>query len=156
MFLSENIKEESIITNIKVKNRWEMIETMIDLAEKNGSIASDVKDEVIKALVEREKSMSTGIGNGVAIPHCTTDRVKDITIIIALTPKGVSFDSIDNLPVKIAILLLVPQTKLSKHIKVLASIAKVMSNETLRESLVVSKNSSEIIKKIKNFHKNNQ
>jgi len=156
MFLSENIKKENIIIDIKVKNRWEIIDAMIDLAEKNKTFTSDAKEEIKKALIKREKTMSTGIGNGVAIPHCSTDKINDITIIMALTSKGINFDSIDNLPVKIVILLLVPETKLSKHVKILANIAKTIGNDDFRESLFDLKTPIQIVKKIKSFTQENE
>ena len=95
--------------------------------------------------------MSTGIGNGVAIPHCTTLKVQDIIFIMAIIPRGMDFDAIDNLPVKIVILLLVPKNKLTQHIKTLANIAKLMSIDDLRNTLLTLKTPESIIKTIKDY-----
>ncbi|MCP4137958.1 MAG: PTS sugar transporter subunit IIA [bacterium] len=149
MVLAENLKKNNIIVKAKAKNRWDLIEEMVDLAVKNKEILEEEKEVVKKALVEREKSMSTGIGNGVAIPHCTTAKVENIIIIMAVTQKGIDFEAIDNNPVKIAILLLVPKNKLTQHIKTLANIAKMMSDEKLREKLLTLKTSDSIIKALK-------
>lgn len=127
------------------------MEEMIDLAVKNKEIDSCDFDEFSKALIEREKSMSTGIGNGVAIPHCTTAKVQDIVFVLAIVPQGIDFDSIDNQPVKIVILLLVPKNKLTQHIKTLANIAKLMSNENLRNKLLTVKTAENVIKTLKDF-----
>lgn len=149
MVLAESLKKNSIIVKARSKNRWELIEEMVDLAVKNRQIEKDDREAILNALVEREKSMSTGIGNGVAIPHCTSARVNDIVAVMAISQKGIDFDSIDNNPVKIAILLLVPKNKLTQHIKTLANIAKVMSDETLRNSILELKTPESILKTIK-------
>jgi len=151
MVLAESLKKINILVKARSKNKWELIEEMVDLAVKNREISAADSEEIKIALVEREKSMSTGIGNGVAIPHCTTARVSDIIIILAISQKGIDFDSIDSNPVRIVILLLVPKNKLSQHIKSLANIAKVMGDEELREKIASLKTAESILKTIKNF-----
>jgi fructose-specific phosphotransferase system IIA component len=149
MILLENLDKNSIILKPKSKNRWELIEEMVDLAIRNNDVAREDRDSIVKALVEREKSMSTGIGNGVAIPHCTTPRVKDVVIIMTISRDGIEFDSIDNQPVRIVILLLVPKNKLTQHIKTLANIAKMMSDDELREQILSLKTPDAIINAMK-------
>ena len=100
MILTENLKRNNIIIKSKSKNRWDLIREMVDITVKNKELTHSDQDLIINSLLEREKSMSTGIGNGVAIPHCTTDKINDIIIIFALHQKGIDFDSIDNQPVK--------------------------------------------------------
>lgn len=151
MFLSENLKKNNILLKPKSRTRWELIEEMVELAEKNKEVPEDDIETLKKSLLEREKAMSTGIGNGVAIPHCTTTRINDIVIIMALNQKGIDFDAIDNQPVRIVILLLVPKNKLTQHIKNLANIAKMMSDETLREKLMQSKTGDGIVKTLKGY-----
>lgn len=151
MELSDNLKKSNILLKPKSTNRWELIGEMVDCASKNKDIDPSESDEIKKSLIEREKSMSTGIGNGVAIPHCTTLRVQDIIFIMAIIPRGMDFDAIDNLPVKIVILLLVPKNKLTQHIKTLANIAKLMSIDDLRNTLLTLKTPESIIKTIKDY-----
>jgi fructose-specific phosphotransferase system IIA component len=151
MELSESLNKNNILLKPKSTTRWELIAEMIDLAVKNKEIDECDCDDLTKSLVDREKSMSTGIGNGVAIPHCTTMKVQDIVYIMAIVPQGFDFDSIDNQPVKIVILLLVPKSKLTQHIKTLAHIAKLMSNENLRNKLLTLKTPESVIKTIKDF-----
>lgn len=84
-------------------------------------------------------------------PHCATQKVDDIVFVMSLVPMGMDFDSIDSLPVTIVILLLVPSNKLTQHIKTLANIAKLMSNENLRTKLMTVKTPEAIIKAMKEF-----
>ena len=151
MSLLENLKKNNILVKPNAKNRWEIIEEMIDLAVKNKDISADDSETIKSALIEREKSMSTGIGNGVAIPHCSSSKVNSIITVMALTSKGLNFDSIDNEPVKIVILLIVPKDKLTQHIKTLANIAKMMSDPELREKILEQKTSDSIIKTLKTY-----
>ncbi len=151
MSLLENLKKNNILVKPNAKNRWEIIEEMVELAVRNKEISHDDAETVKNALIEREKSMSTGIGNGVAIPHCSTSKVHNIITVMALTSKGLNFEAIDNEPVKIVILLIVPKDKLTQHIKTLANIAKMMSDSSLREKLLELKTSDSILKTLKNY-----
>lgn len=151
MELSDNLKKTNILLKTKSTNRWELIGEMVDCTTRNKEVDPSESDEIKKSLIEREKSMSTGIGNGVAIPHCTTQKVEDIIFVMAIIPRGMDFDAIDNLPVKIVILLLVPKNKLTQHIKTLANIAKLMSNDDLRNALLTLKTPESIIKTIKDY-----
>lgn len=151
MSLFENLKKNNILVKSISKNRWEIIEEMVDVAVRNKEISSDDSELIKNSLIEREKSMSTGIGNGVAIPHCSTSKVTNIVTVMALIPKGINFDSIDNEPVKIVILLIVPKDKLTQHIKTLANIAKMMSDSELREKILALKSADSIIKTLKSY-----
>ncbi|MEW6525115.1 MAG: PTS sugar transporter subunit IIA [Spirochaetota bacterium] len=151
MVLTDYLNKKTILINPSVKDRWELIESMLDVAIKNKAVKSEYRETIKKTLFEREKSMSTGIGKGVAIPHCSCPYVDDVVMIMALSKKGINFDSIDNMPVHIAILLIVPKDKISQHIKTLANIAKLMSDDTLREALSGAKDAQDIIKILKEY-----
>jgi len=151
MSFTENLKKNNIILKSAARTRWELIEEIVDLAVRNHEISEEDKDIIRDSLVEREKSMSTGIGNGVAIPHCTTTKLQDMTVLMALSQKGIDFDAIDNNPVRIVVCLLVPKSKLSQHIKTLASIAKMMGDRQIRDKLLTLKSADSIMKTIQNY-----
>ncbi|HOO71934.1 MAG TPA: PTS sugar transporter subunit IIA [Spirochaetota bacterium] len=149
MVLSENLKKSNILINTRAINRWDLIREMVETAITNGLVREEHQESIIKALIDREKSMSTGIGNGVAIPHCNTPDVSEVVIVMVISTKGIDFESIDNQPVRIAILLLVPKNKLTQHIKTLANIAKLMSDENLRSKLLSLKTPENVLKELK-------
>jgi len=153
MILSKSLKKNNIIIKAESSNRWDLIEEMLDLAIKNNDVVKENRDILKKALFDREKSMSTGIGRGVAIPHCTTEAVDDIVIVMAFCENGIDFESIDSLPVQIAIFLLVPKNKFKQHIKTLANIAKLMNNDELRKKLINIKKPELVLKNIRNYEK---
>ncbi len=156
MVLSKSLKKTNILISPKSKSRWDLITEMLDLAVKNRDLQKDDEENIRLSLIEREKSMSTGIGKGVAIPHCTTARIEEIIIILALCENGIDFDAVDNQPVRITILLLVPKNKLTQHIKTLANIAKMMNNDDLRQKILTLKTPDSVLKTIRKFEEDNK
>jgi PTS system fructose-specific IIA component len=136
MILTENLNPANILLKSEAKTRWDIIHDLVDVAVKSGQIDKKNEQEIAAALVEREKSMSTGIGKGVAIPHCSISSITDVVIMLGTHEKGINFDAIDSLPVKIVIVLLVPKNKLTQHIKTLANIAKIMSDDKFKDGLL--------------------
>lgn len=153
MILSDIIKKSNILIKTHAKTRWELLDELVDLITENREIDPADNAAIKRLLHERERSMSTGIGNGVAIPHCASGKFKETLIVMAINQKGIDFDAIDNMPVNIIILIMVPKNKLSQHIKTLANIAKLFSNEALRTALIASKTPEMAIKTIKQFEK---
>ncbi len=150
MIFSKNLKKANIIIKARSKNKWDLIEEMLDLALKNQEIKKEDRNFLKAALFDREKSMSTGIGKGIAIPHCTTDVIDDLVIMLAICDK-IDFESIDNLPVQIVIFLLIPKSKLKQHIKTLTDIAKIINDDELREKIQTAEKPETIIKLLKQY-----
>ena len=151
MVLSENLSPYSILVNSESKTRWDIIKEMVAHAVTHSLIPAGAESDITQALIEREKSMSTGIGKGVAIPHCTVTSVDDIVVLMATNGKGINFDAIDSLPVKIVIMLLVPKSKLTQHIKTLANIAKVMSDDAFKNHILTLAKAEELLDYIKTY-----
>ena len=153
MVLSENLNSLNILVHAESKTRWDLIKEMVGHAVTNSLIPAGTEADITSALIEREKSMSTGIGKGVAIPHCTVTNIDEIVVMMATNEKGINFDAIDSLPVKIVIMLLVPKSKLTQHIKTLANIAKAMSDDIFKEKLLSYSESGDLLDFIKSYEK---
>ena len=151
MVLAENLNPLNVLINSDAKNRWDIIKELVALAVKNSCIPAGAAESVSQALIEREKSMSTGIGKGVAIPHCTVADVSDIVVMMATNEKGINFDAIDSLPVRIVIMLIVPKAKLTQHIKTLAGIAKAMSDDSFKEKLLTFSSADDLLSFIRSY-----
>ncbi len=92
-------------------------------------------NEVFSALIDRERLGSTGIGNGIAIPHCRiANCTKTIAMLITLE-SGIDFDAIDNETVDIIFILLVPENAHSDHLQTLSSIAEKLSSDTTQQNI---------------------
>ncbi len=151
MLLSKLICKINIIVDSKSLNRWDCIDEMLKLAESNNLISNQDFQIIKKQIIQREKTMSTGIGYGVAIPHCASNYIQDLIIILCVNHKGIDFNSIDNELVHIVFLILIPQKKLKQHIKLLAKIAQLMTHTTLRKKFLDAKTPQSIITAIQEY-----
>ena len=135
MDLADILGPEQIVPDLRASNRWEAIDELIDNLVAAGKIQASDRDAVIAAVKKRETSMSTGIGFGIGIPHASTDLIYEVAGALGRSKKGVNFDALDNQPVKLVMLFLVPQGQFQKHLHTLANIAKFLHKAEFREAL---------------------
>ncbi|GBF51801.1 protein-N(Pi)-phosphohistidine-sugar phosphotransferase subunit A [Leptospira ryugenii] len=144
--LLEILDPKNIIFNFSATSKEDAIRKMMAHLVQTGSIEKSNEEEIIVSLLNREKSMSTGIGSGVAIPHCSVHYVNELKCAMAIAPQGIDFEALDHALVQIFIMLIVPKNKFQDHIKTLALIAKTLNIPEEREKLIKSKNFDEIQK----------
>lgn len=147
--LMKYLSVDKMIINITSRDKESIIRELVQNVVQSGAIAKEYYENVLDQVLDREKSMSTGLGNEIAFPHTKSEYVKDNIILIALAPEGVEFDSIDNKPVKIFVLILSPKNNAGPHLQVLASLSRLLSQDSIREDFLVSKSSQELYEKIK-------
>ncbi len=145
--ISECLKAEAIMMEIKAREKIAAINELVaHMVEKK--LVSD-GEEFIKALAKRENLESTGIGDGIAIPHARTNAVKDLTLAFARSPKGIDFSSVDGKPSHIIFLIASPESKKSEYILALAKLSRLLRKHTVRELLRNAKEPKEIMEIIK-------
>lgn len=103
------------------------------------------REKIREALQERERSMSTGIGSGIAIPHCSTQHVDGMLACMAILEKKIPFDAVDEKPVGIVVLLLLSRNDFDRHIKTLAALARAFNQEDLRDRVMKTKTPEEVL-----------
>ena len=135
MNLGDILQKEQIITEMKASNRWEAIDELINNLVACGKIKPESREQIAAVVKKRETSMSTGIGFGIGIPHGATDLIYDVVGAFGRSKKGINFDALDNQPVNLVTLFLVPQGQFQKHLHTLASIAKLLHNKDFRADL---------------------
>ena len=145
MRLSEFLSENVIKINLEAEDKMEAIEELIDLLISEHEISLRDRDKILEVVFQREHSISTGVGEGIAIPHGSIDVIDDIIGAIGISSKGIDFDSFDGAPVYIVILLLVPKTKFGKHIKTLAQIARTLGQVSIRNSICSAGSSEKVL-----------
>src|SRR3954465_11024531 len=145
MALDSLLTVEQIIPEIKATERWPAIVELIDLLVGLGRIRSEARDSILASLKQREETMSTGIGFGIAIPHCSSDRIDEVVAAFGRSSSGIEFDALDNAPVKFVVLFIVPKNQFQTHLRTLASIAKFLNDRSVREQLAQSKSAEEIL-----------
>jgi fructose-specific phosphotransferase system IIA component len=145
MHLKELLREDLIIVDLKLQNKWKTIEDLVDVLIKTQEVDSQDKNELLEALYEREQKMTTGIEHGVAIPHAASDVVKQLTAAFGICKSGLDFQAIDGQPTYLIVLLVYPQRALHEHIRTLASIANLLNDEAIRTKLKACKSSKEAL-----------
>ena len=135
MLLKDVLTEELIVPDMEATDRWEAIEELIDHMVTCGKIAAEHREAIVQVVRKREQSMSTGIGFGVGLPHASTDLIEEVVGVFGRSTKGIEFDALDNKPVNLVLLFLVPQGKFQQHLNTLANIAKVLQDGRLRQAL---------------------
>ncbi len=138
-FLNKN----AITVNLKAADKEGAIKELVDLLVRAGTIKS--KDEMVKTLLAREALGSTGIGQGIGIPHGKSKNVKELVASFGISQKGVSFDSLDGEPVYIFFLLIAPEESAGPHLKALARISRLLKDKYFRDRLRKSADEKEII-----------
>ena len=149
MELADFLTKEQVVTDLKATDRWEAIEELIDLLVANGQVDSDHREAVVSVVKKRETSMSTGIGFGIGIPHASTALIDNVTGAFGRSRSGVDFDALDNQPVNLVMLFLVPQGQFQKHLHTLAKIAKVLHKKEFRKSLEEAGDAAEMYRIIR-------
>src|SRR5205809_5125434 len=135
MNLGDILSPAQIISEMQASNRWEAIDELINNLVQTGKIKPDNRDQIAAVVKKRETSMSTGIGFGIGIPHASTDLIYEVVGAFGRSKKGVNFDALDNQPVKLVMLFLVPQGQFQKHLHTLANIAKLLHKKEFRQAL---------------------
>jgi len=143
MKVFELLDEKFILTDFKSDEKESVINELIDLYKGNDKI-NDI-EMVRTAILEREKIMSTGVGKGFAIPHGKTNAVNDVIAAFGKTTNDIDYDALDGKPVHLVFLLVGRDDMVSKHIKLLSRISRLMNKDEVRERLVDSNSKEEII-----------
>ncbi|MGH7975278.1 MAG: PTS sugar transporter subunit IIA [Limisphaerales bacterium] len=153
MDLSDILGHAQIVPELKATNRWEAIDELISNLVATGKIQPGDRDAVTAAVKKRETSMSTGIGFGIGIPHASTDLIFEVVGALGRSTKGVNFDALDNQPVKLVMLFLVPQGQFQKHLHTLANIAKLLHKAEFRQALEQAPDAEAMLNAIREFGK---
>ncbi len=134
MKLSELLDEANIIPDLKAKDKKGVLE---ELAESiTGQAPSLDKGSLVKVLLERERLGSTGIGDGIAIPHGKFQGVSHPIVSFGRSRRGLDFESMDGQPAFLFFLLVAPENSASIHLKALAKISKILKNSAFRKVLM--------------------
>jgi fructose-specific phosphotransferase system IIA component len=143
MKITDILTEDLVMTRLPGSSKEEIIDGMIDLVAASPKVVD--KNRVREAIFDREKIMSTGVGNGFAIPHGKTDAVTDIVAAFAVTAEDIDYESLDEKPVRLVFLLVGKDNMVGPHIKLLSRISRLMNKEEFRRRLLEVSTPREII-----------
>ena len=137
------LNKERIITEFISTTKDGVITELVDSLKDDDSIIN--LEKVREVVLEREKIMSTGIGNGFAIPHGKTNAVKEIVTVFGKLKEAINFDSVDGKPVNLIFLMVGREDAVSEHIKMLSRISRIMNKDEVHQKLLKAETADEIL-----------
>lgn len=146
MRITDLLKKQGIALNAKVSSKDEAIDKLVDLMDASGNLND--KKEYKNKVLERESLSTTGIGDGIAIPHAKTKAVKNPGLSSMVVKDGVDYDSLDGAPAKLFFMIAAPESANNLHLEVLARLSTILMDESFRESLINAKSKEEYLKLI--------
>lgn len=150
MTLANLLSADQIVPEMQAKGRWEAIAELVELLVSTGKIHQDDREPVLESIKQREQTMSTGIGFGIAIPHASSEKVTEVVASFGRSTAGIEFDSLDSQPVHFVVLFVVPKDQFQTHLRTLAAIAKFLNDKAVREDLGKAGNAAQILQVFEN------
>lgn len=138
---SELLKPNDVLLDFDPADKWQAIHDLVHHLVERGRIDASVENDVREAVLARERSMSTGMEQGVAIPHAAVEDVSEIIACMGIVQgeTGLEFESIDGQVARVVVLLIIPKGQKLLHIRTLADIARVLTKEKVRSELLGAK-----------------
>ena len=152
MKLSDYIPENHIVSDLKGTRKIEIIEELLSVMH-NHNLISDY-ETALSDILAREGYLSTGLENGLAIPHAKTKGISELTMVFGLKHDGVEFETLDGKPAHMIFLVLSPVDTSGPHIQALALISRNLKNASVREQVKNAKTSGEIATIFESFSRN--
>ena len=152
MTLLDILSADSTLVDLRGETKEDIIAELVDTLAVGDAISD--RDKVLQAVLEREKIMSTGIGDGIAIPHGKSDAVEKLVAALGTQRRGVDFEALDGEPAYVFFLLVSPANVSGPHIKALARISRLLKNDEFKKKLIAAETAAEIIEIIETEERN--
>lgn len=143
MNLRKMLSEEAVSLDLKGSTKTEILNELMDLLVASGQVRD--RKSAMKAIEEREAKMSTGMQNGLALPHAKCDSVDRLVVAIGIKREGVDFDSVDKAPSHIFVMTLSPLNRTGPHIQFLAEIGRLISQPEVRQRVLTATTAAGVI-----------
>jgi PTS system fructose-specific IIC component len=143
MRLSDLLSEQTITVSLRHTDKQGVIEELLDFAMKTGRIKD--RSIALKAVMDREQLMSTGLEKGVAVPHAKTKAAEDLSMALGISKEGIDFQSADGKPSHLFFFLLAPEAAAGPNVKVLAQIARLTNAPDFRQTLKEASSPKEVL-----------
>lgn len=142
MKITDILDQQTIKIGMEATGKEDALKELVDVLARVKDIGD--KKAIVKALIERENLGSTGIGQGIAIPHGKTERLTELVAALGISKKGVNFDALDGEPVYVFFLLVAPKDSAGPHLKALAKISRLLRDSYFCELLKRAKDEKEL------------
>lgn len=145
MKLAQLLSPDQILLEMKADEHWASIVELVDGLLACGKLPEAQHEGILASLKAREEQVSTGIGGGVAIPHAFSDDLEEVVAIFGRSREGIDYHALDEKPVHLMILFIVPRKDYPLHLRTLAAIAKMFTNSEVRRQLIAADSSEDVL-----------
>ena len=145
MDLQQLFQPDDLVVGFAPADKWEAIEELVGHLVRRGKLDGEIAPQVLQQVLARERSMSTGMERGIAIPHAAVDNIEHVLACMGIVSRegGLAFDSIDAQPARLIVLLVIPRSQKLLHIRTLADVARVLGIEDVRDALLAAETSEQ-------------
>ena len=143
--LRKQLEKAPFLTQVTAKDKEGILRELTAFLVAHQVVAEGQQEAVFAALAERERKMSTGMQFGVAIPHAKLPDLEELVVAVAVSPKGVEFDALDQKKTHIFVVTLSPVTEVGTHVRFLADISRLLSSVKVRTALIAAKSHEEMM-----------
>ncbi|SRR5688572_158213 len=144
MRILDILKESSILVGLKSETKKAVLEEMVGVLAEQGAVGD--KQKMLEVLLARESLGSTGIGQGIAIPHGKSGVAKELAAACGISRGGVDFDALDDDKVFVIFLLIAPEDQASQHLKALARVSALLKDKYFRKALIAAESAADVLK----------
>jgi len=144
MGIRDFLKDSAIVVGLKADTKKAVLEELVSVLSDQGMLTD--RQKMLEVLLARESLGSTGIGQGIAIPHGKSAVAKELTAAIGISKTGVDFDALDDDKVYVIFLLVAPEEQASQHLKALARVSALLKDKYFRKALINSEGAEDVIR----------
>ncbi len=141
--LKETLTIDLVTTELAGRDKNEIIKSMLDLVCNSGKVKDPAA--ALKAVLDHEAAMSTGMENGIAIPHAKTDAVDELVAAVGVSKRKIDFENLDRKPAQIFIMTLSPMHGTGLHVQFLADISRLLKEASIRKQILKAKTDEELL-----------
>jgi fructose PTS system EIIBC or EIIC component len=141
--VQEILQRPQILLDVKPQDKDQLITLLARFLASAYGLPN--ADTIVSRMLEREATVSTGIGLGIAIPHCRMDGIDKPCMVAARTETGMDYDAIDELPVRLVFMMVSPTNTVSQHGEVLSRLSRIMADEKSRNNLLAAQSPEEFL-----------
>ena len=141
------LKANHVVLELQADRKWDVIRELTAVLDAENAVVD--LEQLLAAVIQRERESSTGIGSGVAIPHAHEDTIRRDFLAIGISRAGIEFDAIDGEPVHIVALLATPKKHQKRHMELLASLSRLLQDADVRARLLAASDVEAVIEVFK-------
>ena len=147
MKIWKRLRPEHIFLNVPLQDKEGIFHFVVETFA--GGVVVEDATMLYDSMMMREKTMSTGIGDGIGIPHATSWEAKDAAVILIRLSEAIDFDALDKLPVDIILSLVIPENQITTHLRILAGLSRLCQNPEFLKAVRQAKKPKDLLEKIK-------